>query len=47
MLRALDWKVPGEGILIRLVVDARDEDQVDDTPLKSTEGRLRRSVRRP
>jgi hypothetical protein len=35
MLRALDWKVPGEGILIRLVVDARDEDQVTDTPLKS------------
>jgi hypothetical protein len=35
MLRALDWKVPGEGILMRLAVDARDEDQVDDTPLKS------------
>ncbi len=35
MLRVLDWNVPGDGMGIRAIVEAIDEDEVRDTPLKS------------
>lgn len=35
VLRVLDWHVPGDGMSIRLIVDAIGEDEVRDTPLKS------------
>lgn len=35
MARVLDWQVAGDGMGIRVVVDALSEDEVRDTPLKS------------
>lgn len=35
MARVLDWQVAGDGMGIRVLVDALSEDEVRDTPLKS------------
>lgn len=35
VLRILDWRVPGDGMWMRVIVDAISEDEVRDTPLKS------------
>lgn len=35
VLRILDWRVPGDGMWIQVIVEALSEDEVRDTPLKS------------
>lgn len=35
MLRVLDWDVPGNGMRIRVIVEALSEDELRDTPHKS------------
>ena len=35
MLRVLDWNVPGDGMGIRVIVEAIDKGELRDTPLKS------------
>lgn len=35
VLRVLDWRIPGDGMSIRVIVEAISEDEVRDTPLKS------------
>jgi len=35
VLRVLDWRVPGDGMWIRVIVEVLSEDEVRDTPLKS------------